>query len=211
MFDSAKKLLDRYFIQNGLTQKFNLNLTSDITTDKTLMINSFEDVGNPLVYWVSTTPRDEGIGSYYVPSIQLRSDVEYTKGIVLRAACIQGSCLSAELMSLVDKVCLAEDTKQICSKVSAGVGNENLLGLYFKLGNLGTHNQPASKFTLVLSNKQKMIKLFIVTFGKTVIEDHSKRVVKLAPGVAGTYDTSELIITGTNKSSRFRAKLRERY
>jgi hypothetical protein len=211
VLDSAKKLLERYFIQNGLTQKFSLNSTSDITKDKTLMINSFEDVGNPLVYWVSTTLRDEGIGSFFVPSIQLRSDVEYTKGIVLRAACNQGSCLSAELMSLVDKVCLSEDTKQICNKVSAGVGNENLLGLYFKLANLGTHNQPASTFTLVLSNKQKMIKLFMVTFGDTVIEDNSKRVVKLAPGAAGTYEISELIITGMHDSSRFRAKLRQRH
>jgi hypothetical protein len=211
VFDSAQQLLSRYFKQKDLEAKFALQSVSAVTSDPNSIINNFEEFGNPLVYWVSTTLKDEGIGSFYVPSVQLRSDTESVNGIALRAACIQGSCIVPQLFSLVDKVCMAEDTKQICNNVTASVGNEKLLGLYFKLANLGTHNQPAANFTLVLSNKQKLVRLYSVTFGETVFEDLVKTVVRLSAVEAGTYDTAEVATQGRLESSRLRTELRERH
>lgn len=210
-FDSAKTILNTYFVQHAISDKYMIRSMSDKPYDSSHMIDSLYDAGIPLVYWMTTTMIDAGIGSYYVSKIQLRSDTQYSNAVILRAACIQSSCVQVDMLALVDKVCVANDTKHMCDRVSGGVGNDGLYGLYLKLTNLGMHGQPASKFKLVLSNKQKMIKLFMVTFGDTVMQDESKTIVKLAPGVTGTYDTSELIITGMHISYRLRAGLREKH
>lgn len=196
VYESAQRLLTSYFSKNGLEGKFPMHSTSEASADPTLIINNFEEAGNPLVFSVSTTLIDKGIGSYFVPSAQLHSDTQVVASIALRAGCIQGACPIPSFFSLLDKVCSAEDTKQICSNVTDSTDHEKLNGLFFKVANLGTHNQAASKFTLILSNNQKMVKLFKVKFGKTIIEDTDKRVVNLDAGESGTPLVSEIGITG---------------
>lgn len=195
-FASLQKLLSEYIELHNLEGTFPLHSSSESSSDDKFIINNFDLAGVPLSLSITTILRNQGIDSFYVSSVQLHADIDSVNGIILRMACIQGACLFPKLYSVLDKVCLVGETKQMCSPKLENTDPNKVLGLYIRLANLGARSQPNSTYTLNLPKSQKLVKLFKVVFGTTVLDESKRTVVQLAKNEKNMTEATLVKITG---------------
>lgn len=128
------------------------------------IINNLDSGNNRLGISLDTVPRGPSMANMFVPITQLQNEGTLVKDVLIRAACIQSGCVLPEFYSLVTNICLVKATAPLCSKDSLNFIAQRVYGLSFSLLNIGLRTHAASRYSIILQESARLVKLAIVNF-----------------------------------------------